>query len=370
MNIPSLGLFHWQETYAHQAKYVLAYSNIPGISYEKYQTLTGCSVPAHFNLNKNDDRGASELRELLCSQYSCRDGNVVTSTGGSEANFLVFLALLSSGDEVIVESPIYEPLYRIPEFLGARPILWERCFDNRYQLELESLKELITEKTRLVVLTNLHNPSGVFIPKNVFQRLGELAEHYEFYVLIDEIFLEGMIPHHSSVFGMPRMIITSSMTKIYGVGGLRTGWIIAPQEIAEKCQLVKSYTTGCSSYLSETMSSNLLRNGTEQLLQEYISLSHFNRKIMKQWIHRYRDLLEWVEPDGGVVCFPKYRGAISSEELCLELLRSYDVLVTPGCFFNKDGYIRISFGVDTKVLEPALTALGDGLETILSPGLK
>ncbi|MBU0497411.1 MAG: pyridoxal phosphate-dependent aminotransferase, partial [Candidatus Thermoplasmatota archaeon] len=269
MNIPSLGLFHWQETYARQAKYVLAYSNIPGISYRKYQALTRWAVPASFNLNKNDDRGASELREVLCSQYSFSDENVVTSTGGSEANFLVFLASLRAGDEVIVETPIYEPLYRIPELLGARTISWERRFDNRYQLELKSLEELITKKTRLVVLTNLHNPSGVCVRKSVFQRLGRLAEQYNFYVLVDEIFLEGMIPIQSSVFGIPRMIITSSMTKIYGVGGLRTGWIIAPQEVAEKCQLSKGYTTGCSSYLSEILSSHLLRNGKDQLLQEY-----------------------------------------------------------------------------------------------------
>jgi len=134
MNIEPLGLFHWQNTYAKQAKYVLAFSNIPGITWKDYEVLTGWTVPKSFDLNKNEDRGALELRKVVSSHYSCKDEHVVTTTGGSEANFLVNFTLLKAKDEVIVETPVYEPLYHLPQIFGAKTVCWERYFHEGYRL--------------------------------------------------------------------------------------------------------------------------------------------------------------------------------------------------------------------------------------------
>ena len=366
MNIPTLELFQWLQQNSARARHVFAFSIIPGITYEKYQNLTGYSLPSNFDLNQNKDTGAQELKEILCSQYSCQPENVVTSTGGSEANFLVFLAMLRPGNEVIVEKPGYEPLYSTPTIFGARTINWERGFENHYQLDIGSLQDLITKKTKLIVVTNLHNPSGVLSSKQSLQQLAELAEERNIYVLVDEIFLDGGYNSPLSSFGLPQVIITSSMTKIYGVGGLRTGWIIAPEEIAKQCQHAKSHTTGCSPYISEILSSHLLRYAKEQLLDRYQSISKQNLSIVKKWMQKQHQFLDWIEPDGGVVCFLKYNSDIPSVTLCLQLMHTYGVLVVPGLYFNQEGYFRLCYGCKTHILKEGLKILGNSLEHIIS----
>jgi aspartate/methionine/tyrosine aminotransferase len=365
MNIPNIKLFQWLEKNSSKAKHVLAYSNIPGLTYDEYQTLTDYSLSPNFNLNQNKDTGAQELKELLSSSYSCQPEQVVTSTGGSEANFLIYLALLQHGDEVIVEKPGYEPLFSTSKIFGTRNIYWARNFEHDFQLDIESLQNLITKKTKLIVLTNLHNPSGVLIPQKSIQSVAELAEEYNIYVFIDEIFLDGAFHSQCSSFGLPHVIITSSMTKIYGVGGLRTGWIIAPKEVAIKCQNAKSHTTGCSPYISEILSSYLLRNAKDLLINRYQLLSKKNIAIVKKWVKQNNHLLNWVEPHGGVVCFPKYHSDISSEDLCLRLFNTYSILITPGQYFNQDGHFRLSFGCNSEELKAGLNSLEKGLEFIL-----
>lgn len=365
MNIPNLELFQWLQKNSSKNKHILAFSNAQGLTYEEYKNLTNHFLSPGFNLNINKNKGAQELKDVLCSLYSCQLENVVTSTGGSEANFLVFLSLLQSGDEVIVEKPGYEPHFRTPTIFGARTINWARKYEDNYKLNVESLQNLITKKTKLVVITNLHNPSGISTPKQSLQQLSELLDEQNIYLLVDEIFLDGAFHPQFSSYGLPKIITTSSMTKIYGIGGLRTGWIIAPEEVAKKCQHAKSYTTGCSPYLSEIMSSHLIRNAKEKLQKRYISISKQNLNIVKKWILKHRHLLDWVEPHGGVVCFPKYYSDIPSVELCLQLIHKYNVLVSPGKYFNQEGHFRLSYGWKTAQLEEGLEKLGKGLEDII-----
>ena len=365
MNIPNIELFEWLNKYSKQAKYVLANSNIPGLTYEVYQNFTKYSIPHDFDLNKNNDYGAEDLLNALCSLYSCLPENIVTTTGGSEANFLVFASLIKPGDEVIVEKPGYEPLYRTPSIFGANTVYWERTYKKSFELDLANINDLITKKTRLIVLTNLHNPSGVCISRKILQELNEIIEPKNIYLLIDEIFLDGSVNNQVSAFGLSNVIISSSMTKVYGLGGLRTGWIAAPAEIANKCQITKSHTTGCSTYISEILSSHILRNGKESLIRSYKQLSKTNISIIRKWINKNHVLLEWVEPHGGVVCFPKYHSNILSVDLCMQLFKEFDVLVSPGSYFNKEGYIRLSFGCDSETLIKGLEALEYGLKKII-----
>ena len=365
MNIPNLKLFEWLQENSLKSNHVFAFSNIPGLTYKEYQKYTNFSIPSNFDLNKNQDLGAQELKDVLCSIYSCQPNNIVTSTGGSEANFLVFLSLLKPGDEVIVEKPGYEPLYITPKIFGAKTINWVRRIEDDFQINLEYLGDLITKKTRLIIMTNLHNPSGVLTSQKTIQQLSEFAEKKDIYLLIDEIFLDGAFNRQNSSYGLPNVIITSSMTKIYGIGGLRTGWIIAPTEVVKKCQKAKSHTTGCSPYISEIISSHLLKNAKNHILDSYKSLAKKNLAIVKKWILKNHHLLDWVEPHGGIVCFPKYKSNIPSVNLCNQLLNKYKVLVTPGHYFNLDGHFRLGYGCKTPILEEGLEKLTNGLENMI-----
>lgn len=364
MQAPSIDLFEWLLQNAPNAMYNLAFSNIYGLTVEEYQKYTGFTLPKNFDLGSNAQYGAHELKETLSVMYNCKPDNIVTTTGASEANFLVFSALLSHGDEFIIEQPGYQPMWLTPKMLGARRIDWPRKIENKFRVDNETLKNLITEKTKLVVLTNLHNPSGILTNQKTIKTIAEIAEEHGAYVLVDEIFLDGCFTSQSSSFGLPNVIVTSSATKIYGLGGLHTGWITAPQEIAVQCQKLKAHSTGAASYTSEIMTANVLRNARGELIKRFQKRAKTNLDIIKKWINDHNEWFEWIEPDGGIVCFPRYIMNIPSVKLCKYLFETQKILINPGTYFNQEGFIRLSFGCNELSLQNALDALEIGLQKL------
>jgi aspartate/methionine/tyrosine aminotransferase len=361
MQPPNIDLFDWLLRHASEAKYNFAFSNIQGITLEEYQNLTNFSIPPDFDLGSNQQYGATELKETLQLMYTCGVDNIVTSTGASEANFLVFSSLLSKGDEFIIEQPGYQPMWLTPEMLGALRIDWPRSFEHKFRVQVEALNDLCTKKTKLIVLTNLHNPSGTYTDSTTIKAIAEIADDNDAYVLVDEIFLDGSPTKHLSCYGTPNVIVTSSATKIYGLGGLHTGWIIAPEEIAKRCQRMKAHTTGASSFLSEFMTAHLLKNARDAVIERFQRQATTNRVIVKKWMERHKDLLQWVEPDGGLVCFPKYSLNIPSVDLCRHLFETQKILINPGVYFNSEGFIRLSFGGKADMLQQGLERLEHGL---------
>jgi aspartate/methionine/tyrosine aminotransferase len=361
MQAPRIDLFEWLIQNAPKASYNLAFSNIHGVTVGEYQALCHFSLPDDFDLGPNAQYGASVLKDVLCSMYRCSTGNIVTTTGASEANFLVFSSLLTQGDEFIVEQPGYQPMWSTPEMLGARKISWQRRYENRFSLDVDSLQSLFTKKTKMVVITNLHNPSGIFTNQDTIQTVAEIAQDHGAYVLIDEIFLDGSFLPRSSSFGIPNVIVTSSATKIYWLGGLNSGWVVAPKEVAEKCQKLKAHTTGAAAYTSEVLTAALLRKARMELLRRFQERAKTNYEFLKSWVTRNNEILEWVEPDGGILCFLKYSVKAPSVKLCSYLCDTQKVLVNPGTFFGQDGFLRVSYGGDLPVLRNALDALERGL---------
>jgi len=364
MRAPRIDLFEWLLQNAPNATYNLAFSNISGVTVEEYQKLTHFAFPSEFDLGANAQYGAHELKEILCSMYNCTTDNIVTTTGASEANFLVFTSLLSHGDEFIIEQPGYQPMWLTPEMLGAQRIPWQRKFENRFSLDIDSLQNLFTKKTKMIVVTNLHNPSGIVADQKTIRTIAEIAEEHGAYVLVDEIYLDGSFTMQPSAFGIPNVIVTSSTTKIYGLGGLHTGWIIAPHEIAEQCQQHKAHSTGASSYTSEIMTAHILRTTRGELIKRFKKRAKTNFESLKKWISHHTELFEWVEPDGGIVCFPRYTMDISSVDLCKYLLKTQKILVNPGAYFNQEGFIRLSYGCNERSLQNALDELEKGFQTL------
>jgi len=360
MYAPRIDLFEWLLENAPNATYNLAFSNIYGLTVEEYQKYTGFTLPKNFDLGLNAQYGAHELKETLSVMYNCTPDNIVTTTGASEANFLVFSSLLSQGDDFIIEQPGYQPMWLTPEMLGARRINWQRKFENKFRVDSETLSSLITEKTKLVVLTNLHNPSGVLTNQKTIKTIAEIAEEHGAYVLVDEIFLDGSFTSQPSSFGMPNVIVTSSATKIFGLGGLHSGWIIAPEELAVQCQKLKAHSTGAASYTSEIMTAHILSKARADLKNRFQKRAKTNLDLLRKWMNHHKELFEWIEPDGGIVCFPKYMMNIRSVDLCKYLFETQKILVNPGAFFNLEGFVRLSYGCDERTLQNALEVLEKG----------
>ena len=365
MKIPHVELFDWLLNNHERAKYVLAFSKMKGLSKGEYDELVCCDLGPDLDLGRDALYGADEFKEVLAKMYDCGLDNIVTASGGSEANFLVFLATLDKDDEFIIEQPGYQPMWLTPEMLGARKVQWLRNFKNGFLLDLDTLEGLITDKTKLIVLTNPHNPSGVVLNRELeIRKAAEVAQSKGIYILIDEIFLDGTFTPQTSGYGLPNVIITNSMSKVYGLGGQRTGWIIAPPEIATNCQYAKAHTNAASSYVGELMNAHALSCARKLLVKRFNNLSISNFQIVREWMEINRDILEWVIPHGGIMCFPRYKVKMSSIELCHKLLDDHGVMLNPGEYFDMDGHIRLTYACSEDVLRKGLEALGKGLKEL------
>ena len=362
MAAPRIDIFDWLHVNVPKATYNLAYSNIHGVTLEEYRRLVGFSLPQQFDLGVNASYGAEELKEALQKMYQCGLENIITTTGGSEANYLVFSSLVGPGDEFIIEQPSYQPMGLTLEMLGGRQVSWPRRFEERYRLEVETLDSLITPKTKVIALTNLHNPSGVYADAKEIKVIEKIAEAHGVYVVVDEIYLDGGFTHHPSSFGLPGVIVTSSATKVYGLGGLHTGWIIAPPEIVTDCQRRKEHVTGASSFVSEIMTAHAFDVAREALRERFQKRAKQNLALVKKWMTQHQDNLERVEPDGGIYCFPRYKFDVPSVTLCKTVLDETGVLVNPGAYFNQEGHFRLAYGLEAEALAAALQLVGDALE--------
>src|SRR5262249_50080832 len=151
-------------------------------------------------------------------------------------NYLAMSAVLEPGDEVVIEDPAYDPMVEIGHYLGAVVKRIPRRPENKFQIDVSELKKIVSGKTKLIVLTNLHNPSGVLIEKSVLREIGEVARSAGALVMVDEVYLELLFdrPLRSAFHLGEHFLVTSSLTKAYGLSGLRCGWILAAPELCER----------------------------------------------------------------------------------------------------------------------------------------
>ena len=367
MELPKIPLFDWLLERLYNAKYDFGNSSITGVKYTELIELTGFEIPDDLNLGYNNPFGADELVEALAEIYDCDKSQVITTTGGSEANFLVFLALIERGSEVIVEQPGYSPLWSVPKMLGAKVIDWPRRFENGFELDLETLKNKITDKTNLVVITNLHNPSGVLAEPETIRAATEIAADKGAVLFIDEMFLDVSNTPHRTAFGLDSVLVTASVSKVYGIGGMRTGWIIAPDELAKQCMLAKWQATVASPYFSELLIASALTKARTKLIQRCKDIAARNFPIVKEWLEENEDIIDCVQPAGGIMCYPRYKikSKLDSVQLCDRIFQEKGVLLSPGTYFGSDGHFRLTYMNPEDELRTGLTVIADMLKNFL-----
>jgi len=244
---------------------------------------------------------------------------VVTAAGTTFANHLAMAALIKPGDEVLFERPAYEPMLALAYYLGADVKRFSRRFENGFAISIDELKSLITPKTRLIVITNLHNPSGVLIDDATMKQIGELARGAGARVFVDEVYMETLFeqePRTSFHLGR-EFVVTSSLTKAFGLSGLRCGWILAEPELAKRMWLLNDLFASTPVHSGERLSVVAFQQ-LEEIGARAKELFDRNRQLLNEFLDTREDL-EVVRPEFGTVMFPRVRRE-SSEELC-RLLR-------------------------------------------------
>jgi aspartate/methionine/tyrosine aminotransferase len=311
--------------------------------------------------------GYAPLRDAIARRYGVHREQVFTVSGGTSfANWFACAAALddSAEGEAIVEMPTYEPLLRVPEALGCRVVRLERRFENGYTIDLDRFESLVTRRTRLAVVSNLHNPSGARIGMATLRRMGSILRRVGAFLVVDEVYLECLFGRRpdSCVHAGSNVVVTNSLTKAYGLDGLRAGWVLGPRDVIRRAWLIQDLLANNGVAPGERMSVAAFRHLPAIRRRAHATLDP-NLEHLRRYFAR-ESRLEVFVPEGGNVVFPRLPRRISSDRFAEHLLKRYSTLVVPGRFFEAPRHIRISFGLPTRRLERGLANISRALDDL------
>lgn len=312
-------------------------------------------------LHGPNDEGYAPLIEAIAARYGVSTDRVCTATGTSGANFLAMAALLRPGDAVLIEHPAYDPLLGAARLLGARIRRFERRFEDGWLPDPDRIGTLLEPGVRLVVLTNLHNPSGVRLPDDLLDEIGRRAERVGARVLVDEVYLEatsGESPRPAATRSPP-FISTNSLTKTWGLAGLRAGWALAAPDVAEAMRRVRDVVDAVGSFPSDALAT-VAFGRMDELRERSRAILGPNAARLAEVLDAARNV-EWVPPDGGPVAFPRLRGADDAGPFLHRALAEYGLGLVPGRFFEMPAHFRVAVGGDPRRVRPALDRLAEAL---------
>ena len=353
----------WAKTHSH-AKYNLATSGLIGVAREEFPIgLEELEITAPGNY------GYAPLQQRIAQHAGVPEECVVSAAGTSMANHLAMAAVLEPGDEVVLEQPAYGPLLDVAKYLGARVKRLPRRFEAGFAIDLATLQDSLTPATRLVVLTNLHNPSGALLSAEMVKAIGKIVHRAKAHVLIDEVYLEMLFgqaapfsfPIGNSIAGANEnpFIVTTSLTKVYGLSGLRCGWILAAPELARRMWLLNDLFAATGAHPAERLSVMALDN-LEKFRERARTLLATNRALLDKFLSSRIDT-QCFRPPAGTVVFPRLRRG--DPKAFLKLLREkYETSVVPGEFFEMPQHFRIGIGGETALLRAGLERLSSALD--------
>src|SRR5215472_17373301 len=299
-------------------------------------------------IDGDNSYGYAPLQQAIAAHHQVDPDCVVESAGTSMANHLAMAAILEPGDEVLIEHPAYGPILDIAQYLEANVKRFRRAKENGWAIDPAEVRRCVTPKTRLIVITNLHNPTSVLTPESALQEIGDIAQRVGALVLVDEVYLDAVYentPRTSFHLG-PQFVVTSSLTKVYGVSGLRCGWILAQPDLAWKMRRLNDLYSATPVHLGELLSVaafqhlDLLRERARRIVEA-------DRKLVRDFLKQQSSLFA-VSTEWGTTSFPRLLKG--NADAFLERLRcDFETSAVPGRFFEMPDHFRIGMGVNTEM---------------------
>ena len=331
---------HWAKT-QQRARFNLATSGVGAFPL--------CDLPfdaAKLEINGDNSYGYRPLMEAIAAHHAVGTDCVVEAAGTSFANHLAMAALIEPGDEVLIEQPAYGPILDAALYLEARIARFRRT--PAFAVDPASVRQAMTPRTRLIVLTNLHNPSSALIPDPVLREIGDLARSVGARVLVDEVYLDAVYedtPRTSYHLG-PEFVITSSLTKVYGVSGIRCGWILAEPDLAWRMRRLNDVFGATPVHSGELLGAAVF---------EHLPLL---RERARRVIECDRALLKTLLETRGEAC-PRWGTTYflrvgDGDAFAARLRAEFETSVVPGRFFEMPEYVRIGMGVDSEMFREGL----------------
>jgi capreomycidine synthase len=364
--LPPALLEDWMRDYYFETQIDIGSSGVEDYSLKEIESLVGISREDLDQVVFHDSRtlGDPELRQAIAQRWAGgRAERVIVTHGATEANFLVMNALLASGDEVVVLDPLYQQLYSVAEAIGCRLVRWALRFEDGFAPDLEEARRLIGPRTRMVVVNFPHNPTGVSVTLAQQRELIALAANVGAYLVWDQAFAdltyeEAPLPDPGLYY--ERAVTMGTLSKAYGLPGLRVGWCLAAPEVLSRFIRLRDYLTLHLSPLVEMIARRAIEKG-DLLLSPRLRQAHANREILTRWMNDHQGQVDWVPTSGGVTAFPRLNEVPDVVTFCRRLATVERVLLVPGSCFGCPQHVRLGFGGPTRSLEEGLRRLSGAL---------
>jgi aspartate/methionine/tyrosine aminotransferase len=379
--IEPFALERWMTAYETNVDYDIAESGICPLTARELLAMqapeeqeAGLQQLLDLPLGYNEARGTLELRSLLAETYAgCSPENILVTTGAIEANYLLFNVLLNPGDHVIAPYPAYQQLYSVPRALGCNVDLWEIRPETGFRYDVDDLARLLRPDTRLIVVNSPHNPTGAMLSPGDARRVYELAESVGARILSDEAYRWLTIPGGEEL--PPPMydrgslaVSVGTLSKPFGLPGLRLGWMAAPSHLAAQCWGLRDYVSLSPGRLNDALAVVALRS-LPQILERNAKIVAANLATANAWVEAHADLVSWQPPRAGLLALLHYRLRMPSLELANKLAEEYSVMLAPGSAFGFEQYLRIGIGQEPAVFAAGLQAAADCFAELQAAGV-
>ena len=350
VRLPPFRIERWYERFEFTTELMLSSSDCETVTVRELLDLEPGAAERleGLRLGYTEVLGSVELRAVIAGLYAETGPDAVVAFAAAEEGvFAVETALLAPGDHAVVETPCYESALAVARSTGAEVSTWQRRYEDGWTHDLDELERLLRPETRLVYVNTPHNPTGLSMPREVLDRVVELCAERDAVLFCDEVYREL---EHDPAARLPaacdlyeRGISLGSVSKTYGLPGLRTGWTACRDpELREAVVAVKHYTTICSSAPSELLAAVALRN-REALVERNHALVLGNLELADAFVERHADVVDWVRPDASPIGFPRLRVG-DTVAFCERLAGEAGVLLLPGDVYDEPGHVRLGLG--------------------------
>jgi aspartate/methionine/tyrosine aminotransferase len=354
-------LERWQSTWENRVRFNLSESGVHPLTIQELLGLAGApAVPLlEVRLGYSQSNGTDLLRERIAALYpGVSPDQVLVTTGSSEANFVTCWRLIEPGDKVAVMQPNYQQTWGLAQNFGAQVRPFQLHEKEGWEPYAEEIRTAIAPGTKLVVVTNPHNPTGHILSdasrKVILERTAEVGA----WLLADEVYQGAERDGHTtpSFWGAyEKVIVVNGLSKAYGLPGLRIGWLVAPPAFTQEIWARHDYTTigpsGASDHLAAVALEPRVR---DKLIERTRRILNANYPVMEAWLKGFGDTFSWHPPQAGAICWARYRQAIPATEIVEKVRAQHSVLLVPGDHFGMPSFLRFGFGEELQHFQEAL----------------
>lgn len=364
MKIETFEMERMQSTWENVVEYDMSESGVRPLTLRELMQM-GFDLESFLDvpLGYSQSNGTLELRENLAQIYpGATVDHIQVTNGTSEANYLVALSQIRPADGVAFETPNYMQLWGLPRSLGAELRTFRLRAEAEWEPDWDEFERAVKPGVRLVYVSNPNNPTGSILSDSAMQRMVERCENAGAFLIADEVYQGAEVsrPRTKSFWGMSeRVIVTSGLSKAWGIPGVRIGWIVGPKDLIADCWAQHDYLTISPNKLSDRIARIAVTSeNREKCYARTRAVLNANLATMREWVQSFDGFLQWREPEAGAIGLMKYSADIPSIELCERIRTRQSTLIVPGSQLGLEGYVRIWLGGHEEYLREGLRRIG------------